>query len=338
MLLWVEPWDQYLTTTALVATSGYANVGLSGTNAPGRTGTQAAWIFNSGFTRKAMDAPATTLGQGSAWRLNGAVGGSNYQNGGFRFESAGPLYEASVVALPNLGIGVYDRTGTLVGQTRPNLLFINSYVWVEAKCIKNTAGVNTGQVIVKVNGQLEVTVNGINLPNSFEYFAIGAAANTEIFMDDWIVWDNSGAVNNDFMGDRRLFVSYPDANLALQDFTPTPAGNAWDRINDAPPNDAAYIAGAAAGNISEFTKQGIGINSTDIAAVVAIARMFKSDAGVASGRVGLKSNATVVNSAAYFPGTTGSYTRLIQELDPNGAIPWTKAAADAAAIRVTRDS
>jgi hypothetical protein len=59
--------------------------------------------------------------------------------------------------------------------------------------------------------------------------------------------------NNNFMGDRRLLASFPNANAALQNFTPS-AGNAFACVNQVPPVDTTFIDGAAAGNISEFTK------------------------------------------------------------------------------------
>jgi hypothetical protein len=238
--------------------------------------------------------------------------------------------------MPDLSLGIYDRTSTLKGQTPPNQLIIGSYVWVEAKWTGNVGGViNTGSVEVRVNGVTQVIVNGLNLPNLFAYHMVGGTTNSNTNLDDWIAWDDSGAINNNFLGDRRLFVSYPNANGVPQDFTPS-AGAAWDCLNNSPPVDTTYVDGAAAGNVSQFAKDLIGIASNDIAAAVIVGRLFKTDAGVASGRVGINSAGFVVNSAEMFPGTTGAWFQLIQELDPNGNIPWTRANYDAANLVLTR--
>jgi hypothetical protein len=159
--------------------------------------------------------------------------------------------------------------------------------------------------------------------------------NGNYYFDDWIMWDTTGTVNNDFMGDRRLYLSLPNANGVQQDFTAS-AGSAFNCVNQIPAVDTTYIQGAAAGNVSEFTKGAIGIGSNDIAAMVVIGRLFKSDAGVASGRVGIDSAGNVLNSVEYFPGTTGAWFKLFAERDPNGTIAWTRAAADAANIVITR--
>jgi hypothetical protein len=341
-LVWVEPFDQYGSAGGLnpplPLNAGYTVFNITGWPA-GRTGLFSVNLNASlgGIIRRPLDNPGVSiLGQGAGWAIS-SPGANSVNNYGFRFESAGPVMECTIVPLSNNGIGVYDRTSVLKGSSASNILIPGSFSWVEAKVTMNAGGViNTGIVEVRVNGNTVLTVNGINLPNTFAFHALGSlGGSNSTNMDDWIVWDNTGAVNNDFMGDRRLFVSYPNANLATQNFTPS-VGNAFDRINDVPPVDTSYIDGAAAGNISEFSKDLIGINSTDIAAVVVLGRLFKTDAGVASGRLGINSNGFVANSAELFPGTTGSFFKNIVERDPNGNIQWTKAAVDAAALRITR--
>lgn len=336
-LVWVEPFDQYGANNAIYlgGSFGYTDTALSSWPA-GRTGTYALGLFNAGVLRRALDTSVVNCGQGAA--LNPQVGINNdvWTGQGMRFESAGKTPELLCTVLSDNSIGVFDRTSALKGKTAANTIILSTYQWIEIKAIGNTAGVNTGSCEVRINGIQKVVVNGINLPNSFAFVAIGGSTSGQVWFDDWIVWDTNGTKNNDFMGDRRLVLSLTNANLALQDFTPS-AGNAWDCLNDTPPVDAGpYVNGAAAGNISEFTKTGIGIASNDIAAAVVIGRMFKTDAGVASGRVGINSSANVVNSAEFFPGTTGAWFRLIQELNPNGNIAWLQAAYDAAAIRITR--
>jgi hypothetical protein len=342
MLIWVEPFDQYATgapptasNDALIAQFGYTDVGIANFQL-GRTGPYSAWLNGGHVMRRALDVPASVLGQGAGFSFNNCPGVSQF-NGGFRWESAGKVLEFAAVEMPDLSVGVYDRTGTLVGRTAPNVLVNSSFVWIETKVSMNVGAVlNTGSCEVRINGVSKLIVNGINLPNQFAFVRIGTdGGNGGAYYDDWIVWDNTGTANNNFMGDRRLVASFPNANAALQNFTPS-AGNAFACVNQVPPVDTTFIDGAAAGNISEFTKPALTISSNDIAAMVICGRLFKSDAGAASGRVGVNSNANVSNSAELFPGITGSWFRLIQELDPNGNVPWTRAAYDAANIRITR--
>lgn len=335
-LIWAEPFDQYGGNSAIVIQNGYSAVNISSFQA-GRTGANSVQLFSSLISRP-LSVPVATLGQGAAFNFQ-SCGGNNVGNVGLLFASAGFTFEATVSVMPDLSLGVWDRTFTLKGQTPPHVLVGGSWVWVEAKLIGNVGGViNTGSIEVRVNGITKVTVNGLNLPNLIAFSVLGGSTNSNCFFDDWIVWDTTGTKNNDFMGDRALYMSVPNTNVAAhQDFVPS-AGNAFSCVNLVPPVDTTFIEGNAAGNISEFTKGAIGIASTDIAAVVVMGRLFKSDAGAATGRVGINSVGNVLNSPSITPGTTGAFFTEIVELDPNGNIPWTKAAADAANIRITRDT
>lgn len=336
-LVWAEPFDQYGGTLALVANSGYSSTAISGVNATGRTGNFAAALGVGGYLERALAVPTTTVGMGMAiFPGVGQTGSRNdYKSNGFQWESAANVIELNVVCMPDLSFGVYDRNHILKGQTPPNQYAANAWTWVEARAIGNSAGANTGIVEVRVNGFSRLIVNGIDLPNAFAFHAMGGFVGGTFSIDDWIVWDGTGVKNNTFMGDRRLVIDLPNANGATQNFTAS-AGSAFNCVNVVPPVDTTYIEGAAAGNVSEFSKTGIGINSTDIAAVVICGRMFKTDAGVASGRIGINSVGNVSNSAELFPGTTGVFFYFPVENDPNGGIPWTRASVDAANLRVTR--
>jgi hypothetical protein len=266
---------------------------------------------------------------------------NDFNTFGHRYFSAGNVMECNIGIMPDGSVAVFDRTNVKKGQSAPNKFIVDSFVWLETKCIGNTGGANTGSVEVRIQGIPVLTVNGINLPNAFAFHGIGGfgAGNQSCWFDDWIVWNTIGpnAWENDFMGDRRLYLSFTNSNGALQDFTAsTPP--AWDCLNNAPPVDAGpYVDGAAAGNISEFGKSAIGVNSNDIACAVVIGRIFKTDAGTASGRIGINSNGNVVNSAEKFPGLTGAWFKLFQPTDPNGNIPWTRPNYDASEIRLTRE-
>jgi hypothetical protein len=347
MLLWADGFDQYGGFNLTL--SGYtdANVNSLYNNAGNaRTGNGAigfGGVFNGQVLRRALAAPVNVLGQGVGIKVNTSpiVNRESLTNG-LNFESAGKVRELIVVPNPSNGISVVDRTGVVRGVSANNLFSLSSYFYYEVKATKNVAGANTGTVEVRFQGNTVLIVNGIDLPNQFSFACLGAGVGFnqtgQFDFDDWVVWDNSGAQNNTFLGDRRLVTCYPNANLALQDFTPVPAGNAWDRVNDSPPSGSAYIEGTAAGNISEFSKTAIGIAANDIAAVVGLAFLNKSDAGVATARIGINSAGFVDNSPELFPGTGFTYFQNIWELNPNGNIPWTRVAADAAAIRITRVS
>lgn len=345
-ILWAEPFDQYGNTYNIttVQSMGYSTV--SGTpqvitGAAARTGISWRMFGTNGLLRRTFDTAITSGGMGCGF--NQSIGGTfnSLLNSGMAFESAPGTVEVLVKYNSNNGYDVYDRTGTLKGSTPNNVSPQGVWQWIEFRADGNSAGVNTGKVEVRVNGVTQCVVNGINLPNAFVLGRLGGNGNMDANLDDWIIWDTSGpAPCNNFLGDRRLAWSVPNAGTALADFTANPAGSPFDRINDAPPTgaptDTAWIEGAAAGNISEFTGTGLNIASNDIAAIVLVGRLAKSDAGTCTGRIGINSNGNVLNSADINPGTSFGWTIAVVPLDPNGNIPWTKAAVDLANRRITR--
>lgn len=342
-LVWAEPFDQYGSNlSGLLAQSGYSTV--KGTTCGGRTGSygiQFNWFFGGqdGWLTRPLDTSTAIIGQGAAINPQGGQMNANNANGaGFIWNSAGGTREMNVSAMSDGSLAIFDRTGTKVGQTPANMLIPNTWIWVEAVAKQNTGGANTGYAEIRVQGNSQCIVNNINLPNVFAYHGMGGAGsgNQNCQFDDWIVWNGLGTKNNNFMSDRRLVFCTPNGNGATNQFAFTGA-TAWQSCNVIPPVDTTYIDGAV-GNISDFTKAAIGINSTDIAALVAVGRLFKSDAGTATGRIGINSNSNVNNSADFSPGTTGAFYYYPVELDPNGSVAWTKAAADAALVRITRDT
>lgn len=343
-LIWAESFDVYGASEPLVHQAGYNSITFDGptTNlAFVRTGTGAGFFSGFGAGLNRACALSDTIGQGCGW-MPTVVGGGTVNDCCFRLWDNGPALQCSVGVMPDLSVAVFDSTNTKVGQSAINLFTLNNYSWIEVRVDRNVGGVvNTGKVEVRVQGVTVLIVNGINLPNQFAYFGIskqgGGGGTTQTYIDDWIVWDTTTAQNNDFMGDRRLWVSYPNANDALQDFVPT-AAPAWDCLNNSPPIDTTYIEGAASGNISEFGKSAIGINSNDVAAIVVWGRLAKSDAGAASAKLGLTSGAVTLNSADINPGTTFAFSQVSFPLDPNGNVPWTRASADAAQARITRSA
>lgn len=334
-LVWADPFDQYGTGSGnnpFIQSAGYTSSYFDSWGV-GRTGPRAVYSYGQLF-RRPLDTPVAVLGQGAGLKVSTA---SNWYGGhGLHFESAGNTRELHAVAMTDNSIGIYDRTDTLKGQSAPNVIAPNTWYWLEVEAIGNTAGINTGSVECRVNGVTVLIINGLNLPNLFAVHGIGNYNLPSIgYFDDYIVWNTLGAYNNSFIGDRRLYISYPNANAALQDFVPTTAP-AYGCVDSSPPNDAAYISGAAVGNISEFAKGAIGIASNDIAALVVIGRIFKSDAGAGSATLGINSAGHVLNSPDLNPDVAGRLYQFMIERDPNGNIPWTRAAADAANIRITR--
>lgn len=344
MLVWADGFDHY-GAFAQLSQAGYSfnnTVTYGNSSASARTGN--GYIICGAVAagiRKPLTTPQRIIGSGVGINVQ-TVSTPSSSNHGLNFEvTAGGAHTNKISIEPNTSLGFTAWVnGAAVGSSANNLFALNSWYWLEVKATANS-GVNTNDssLEVRFQGQTILTVLGLNINGTWAFVTLGNTnnfANETVWFDDWIIWDTTGSFNTDFSGDRRCNTSYPNANQALQDWTPTTAP-AWDRINNMPPIDTEYIEALAVNNISEFQKTGIAINTTDVAGVAVFARAFKSDAGTSTFRIGIHSSATVVNSPTLLPGTSASYFNNIWERDPNGNIAWTKANVDLASVRVTRD-
>jgi hypothetical protein len=355
MLLQAESFDLYGTTIANLGQVGYTIGGSSTlvTSATARTGpSYISFPSSLSGIQWAITNPTRVTGQGCGMYVNsmpGSGGNIPYDQGLWWTLNNTAVNKISI--MPNIfkGFNIY-LNATLVGITPNNLWVPGSWFWVEGKVTTNS-GTNTNDSSIEFRfqggsgfpGGSTTIVNGLNFNGNMGFFGIGNNPNSNgdasrLFCDDWVMWDNTGTRNNDFLGDRRCFARLEAANAPTQNWLFTGGATAWQSISNVPPNAAQYISSSTVGDISEFTGVPLGIQSNDIAAVVMRAANLKTDAGACSFRLGMNSAGNVLNGPSHAPGTSQSFATDIFELDPNGNIQWTMAAVDAALRRVTRDS
>ena len=352
-IIWAESFDLYGTSIAALLLRGYTTPGTTVTtvnNTGGRTGpgffqSNSSSSSNRGITR-VLDTPLNTVGSGVAMATMDA-GSDTYRNHGLAFGVGGNGFAYKVSTGADLSLKVYNGT-TLLGSSAPNVITIGPYFWVEMKIINNIDGgggaANTGSIEVRCNGDVVLVINGVNITSAISSVSLGnqqsnsgGGSTYTMRWDDWVIWDTNGTVNNDFLGDRRCFTSMPDADTAFADWSLSTGVDGYALIDELSPSDADYIQADNPGDISEFEKAPIGIDTNDIAAVVVIGRALKTDAGASSFRLGVHSGAFVENSEEFLPSTSAAYFSAVFERDPNGDIQWNQTSVDAATIRVTRE-
>lgn len=294
---------------------------------------QTVGFGSAAFVLKVLDNPLSFIIQGCGINHVNAPGGNNQDGGGLHFGNNSTQRHISVVANNLLGISIF-RNGVLVGQSANNIFTLNSYNFYEVRVIAGTLGT----VLVRRNNEIIVQVNDIQIGNILNV-SVGTYNNNgrDIRFDDWYCLDNAGSTNNDLIGDRRIITLMPDADDPLQDWTYSGGSVGFSLINELNPNDANFILANNPGDISEFQKQNVPLDANDVAAVQIVARAFKQSAGPATFRVGVNSAGNVANSPQFLPNTTVNYFSHVFERNPNGNIPWTRLAVDAASMRFTRE-
>jgi hypothetical protein len=330
-------------------TNDATNASVSGINP--RTGVYCLLFPNevsSGYNRFRFiwDAATSTIGLGVAHYIPSAYLAEGH---GFQFQDAGANNLITVTFNTNGGFTVYklsagDPFAVNMGSSLVNVVVPGSYNYVEVAC---KIHLSAGFVEIRVNGATVLTIvgntgttgtllGGVRFGKVKTSFS-GSEVGVDMRLDDLVIWDDTGTMNNGFLGDVRCDTLFPNADTVTADWTPSSGTDGFALIDEVPPNTAGYIEAEQPGDISEFEKTGVSIDATSVAAVQLFSLAQKTDSGPSTFRMGVQSAANVENSPIIAPGTGFAFYNAIFELNPNGDIPWTKTALNLANIRLTRE-
>lgn len=236
------------------------------------------------------------------------------------------------------GAGSVENLGT----TAP-VLTANAWHHVEAKVfISDTVGT----VEVRVNGVTVIELTGVDTKNSSNstidqlrpnncYHFTASAAPT-LWTKDFVIWDDTGSVNNDFFGSVSVVRLSVDADDSFN-WTASTGTTGYDLIDEVGPDDADYVeADSTPPAASTFTLSNLPPDVTSVRGLVSLVRAKKTDGGDGNLQVSLQSNA-VDDLGSDRPITTAdTYWWDVSELSPDTGVAWTPAEVDAAKIKIDR--
>lgn len=114
-----------------------------------------------------------------------------------------------------------NRGGTVLGTTTANFAY-NQWHFFELKVTVRTS--TNGSYELRQNEVNVLSASGVNTANvgtdGADVFALRCAASLNVRWDDIYVCDDTGAINNDFMGDSAIRGGLPDSAGDVQQFTP----------------------------------------------------------------------------------------------------------------------
>lgn len=301
----------------------------------------------SGRLRKVLSTARTTVGLAGRFWQNGLppyLGNSVYFA---LFADVNNLEHLHLDCDPSGNIRVLrnDAAGFVqIGITPNPVVVANAWQHVETKAFLDAVN---GSVEVRVEGVPVLTVNGIRTISD----RAGAVAsclnagpgafsdsNHKTYVKDLMIWDNTGAFNNDFMGSCQVYTIVPNADVALN-WTPNPAdGIGFDKINEATPDDdARYIAAPfplPAAYKCALTD--LPLTVTSVRGVMPIHRSRKTDGGDGNIQVGLISGASTGLGANRPITSTFTYWYDVFDADPNGGVAWSRLAVNALNMQLNR--
>jgi hypothetical protein len=157
------------------------------------------------------------------------------------------------------------------------------------------------------------------------------------YMDDLVVWDTATALNNDFVGDVKVFTDMPNADTADVAWTPNSGANRWSRISEIPADgDVTYDEAIVNGDRMGVTFPALDAAIVEVKALIFIAKTRKTDAGLCNLTVSAHSGASETAGADNAITTQYTYRLDVFQTDPATAAPGVPAAAGAAAMVLER--
>ena len=233
-----------------------------------------------------------------------------------------------------------DGGGALLG-TGTYVLPVGSWVYLEWKVAFATGA--TGLVEIRINGVADLVLNNVqtttsgnpwanrlNLAGSRNY----GSGNSQRYQDLYVL-DNSGAQNNDFLGDCRVELRLPNADGAMQQFAtvvPATAGH-FAKVAEIPyDGDTSYLEDATVGNVETYGHATLAAASGLVRGVQFSTVAKRSDAGPKTIAGCVRTGGVNYFGAAKTPSTiyTVEDNRDILELNPATGLPFTIAEVNAA--------
>lgn len=229
-------------------------------------------------------------------------------------------------------IEVKDTGGTIRG-TSTTALSVGVWYYLEVKATIS----NTGTVVVKLDGNTEISATPFDYMNSANAYVdlVRLRGNAgDLAFDDFYILDTTGATNNDYLGDSRIDPFFPNGDNSVQ-WTPSTGVDNYAMVDDAiPDGDTTYVYSATPGDIDLYEIGNMPIGTGTIYGMQVVANARKMDAGSRSLILKAKSGVTTQDSAAISLSTTYANKIAMFEDSDGAGTAWTKSLVDAAQIGI----
>lgn len=257
----------------------------------------------------------------------------------FRDVGNGAMISITVDTTGRLRIRRFNFDGSILATTTSPVITANAWWHIECKFVIGTVG----SVELRVEGVTVLTFNANYGPDQVSQVAIANDPTSTSFSDqfyvkDWVIWNNLGTYNTNFVGSVLVKTLVPNSDFALN-WATTPAGRTGASILDnIPPNDGEYITAgfpsipaAYQGDLTDLPA-----NISSVKALQTFVRAAKADGGDGSLQVSMISGASTAAGANRPITTAFTYWRDVFETDPATSLPWLPGAVNSARIKIDR--
>jgi hypothetical protein len=297
---------------------------ISGTGSSIKFQTDCEWKSPMGLWNE-----ATTVGFGAGWYC----GSSGLQNDHVWWFNSSNTGNQITISTKASGVLYVTRAGTQLGS---DVAFaLDTWHYIECKVV--IASGTSGSVVVKLDGQTVLNLTGQNTQaqgtgTGVSQLRFLSSANNN-FLDDLVMWDTTGSVNNDFMGDVKVYQLLPRANGDVNSWTASTGSN-YQCVDEATPNDDTdYVETSTVSNADRYFFTTLS-ESGNMKGVMVNGYARKTDAYVRSLRLQAMSNSNLSESGDKYVSDTYQTFFGMFERNPDGNVAWTDATINAATFGV----
>lgn len=351
MILWADSFDHYGSSSVNMTDGPWAEVGAGWSLSTAHPRTGARGIKCTGGAtnslRRVFGGEYTKIGVGFPVYMPALPTANDCQIlSEFRDNANKPQVTLTVQSTGALAIWTGRATGLLpvhLEQTSSALITANSQNHVEMFAVCDSV---IGAIEVRLNGVTVLNVSGINTDrqgsgNFAQWGSLGLTLNTggERYYDDIIAWeaDTTGGFNDDFVGDKKVYTDFPDADTITPGWVPSSGVDLWAMVDEADPDgDTSYDEAAEAGDRMGLAFPNVAVETISIAAIILLHKTRKTDAGTANVQVSAESNGSEIAGADRPMTTAFTVYQDVFEVDPDTLAPWTPSGANAMSCIVER--
>jgi hypothetical protein len=231
-----------------------------------------------------------------------------------------------------------DSAASVIGQTDSGLITTGAWHHFEVRVLQDNV---VGEVELRINGVLELIVNNVDLgtvlPRFWRTWGGSALGSVDRYLDDLILWDTTGGVNNTFFGPARCIPNTLASDVAGGQWSVVGAASGAAAMTEgAPDADTSYVTAAALSNTSDYNLSGLPPEAEAIAGVCVIGMAKLAAGGLGNAQVSLVSDGEVAAGEDNVLTSAYTYRVDIFEKDPATDQLWTKSALEAATLRLEK--
>ncbi len=276
--------------------------------------------------------------------------------GGTAMHIAAMLGADGSVAVGFKSINNFTSSLTTLARSAPGLISAGTWYYIE---VKVKIHVTSGYMEILVNGTSAITYSGntvrgsgfgagitYSAANYFTHVKLGGTLDTvggePMYFDDFYYCDDTGTVNNTYLGDIQLQAIFPNGAGSSTDWViagTTPATTNWQSVNEPTANDdVTFVKTVTVGAQDLYEMDNLNANATDVKGLLVNARIKKDAGTVRTYSTMVKDVAASGAPAAVAVRTVPSSVYVnqqdVSQVSPTTGVAWTVAGVNAIEVGI----